>query len=175
MSSFVDKLVDQDIYGHQIGINYKGSGAYKTKLGAFFTLATYVLMCINLITLMQDFVSNERQDEKNTEVYLDRFSAGMFNLTDYQIELALINFSWGPIDENIGRIRVFQSLNCKDGMINCLDRDAESNETSLIELPQGNCSEAKKAELAEFYGARFGEELINSINLVELAQCIDLS
>ena len=175
MSSFVDILVNQDIYGHQIGINYKGSGAYKTKLGAFFTLATYVLIVINLVTLMQDFVSNERQDEKNTEVYLDRFSAGMYNLTDYQIELTLINFSSQPIDENIGRFRVFQSLNCKDSMISCLDGDAAQNETTLVELPQGNCSEAKKAELTEFYGARFGEDIINFLHLADLAQCIDLS
>ena len=61
MSTFVDKLVDQDIYGHKIGINYKGSGAYKTKLGACFTLATYVLMGINLVTLIQDYINHSRQ------------------------------------------------------------------------------------------------------------------
>ena len=60
-------------------------------------------------------------------------------------------------------------------MIGCLDADARMNETSLIELPQSNCSEAKKAELAEFYSARFGEETVRTLGLVELAQCIDLS
>ena len=71
------------------------------------TLATYVLMSINLLTLIQDFVSNEKQDEKNTELYLDRFSAGMYNLTDYQIELALISFSFTSLDESVGRFRAF--------------------------------------------------------------------
>ena len=42
--ALAQKLVDQDIYGHQVGVHYKGSDTYKTKLGALFTVATYVLI-----------------------------------------------------------------------------------------------------------------------------------
>lgn len=48
-------IVGQDMYGHVIGVHYKGSGSYQTKLGAFVTLATYVLMTVNLITLLLTF------------------------------------------------------------------------------------------------------------------------
>ena len=44
-------VVGQDMYGHVIGVHYKGSGSYQTKLGALVTLATYVLMTINMATL----------------------------------------------------------------------------------------------------------------------------
>ena len=61
-------------------------------------------------------------------------------------------------------------------MVKCLDEDARSNEPpKLIELPQNNCSEAKKAELTDFYNPRFTEEVVNHLQVVELAQCIDLS
>ena len=48
-------IVGQDMYGHVIGVHYKGSGSYQTKLGAFVTLATYVLMTVNMVTLLTEF------------------------------------------------------------------------------------------------------------------------
>ena len=48
-------LVSQDIYGHAIGVNYKGSGVYQTWLGAICTLITYSLMLLNLTNLMTAF------------------------------------------------------------------------------------------------------------------------
>ena len=47
----LEMITNQDIYGHPIGINYKGSGTYKTLLGAFVTLITKALMYYNTITL----------------------------------------------------------------------------------------------------------------------------
>ena len=49
-------FIDQDIYGHAIGVHYRGRDAYKTCLGSLFTLATYVLMIINLVTLWVAFI-----------------------------------------------------------------------------------------------------------------------
>jgi len=37
-----------DIFGHRVGVNYKGDSALKTGLGAFITLAYYILALINL-------------------------------------------------------------------------------------------------------------------------------
>lgn len=48
-------IVGQDMYGHVIGVHYKGSGSYQTKLGALVTLATYVLMTVNMVTLYMAF------------------------------------------------------------------------------------------------------------------------
>ena len=45
-------IEDQDIFGHVIGVHYRGRNAYKTLLGALCTLATYILITINLVTLV---------------------------------------------------------------------------------------------------------------------------
>ena len=50
-----DIIVDQDIYGHQIGVHYQGSDTFKTKLGALITVLTYTLIISNLLTLVVDF------------------------------------------------------------------------------------------------------------------------
>ena len=54
-------LVGQDIYGHPISVLYRGSDYYKTRLGAFFTLATYVLIAINTIQLIVAFNNGSKQ------------------------------------------------------------------------------------------------------------------
>ena len=41
-------LKNFDIFGHQVSVNYKGDSALKTGLGAFVTLAYYILALINL-------------------------------------------------------------------------------------------------------------------------------
>ena len=38
------KFMSIDMYGHPVGVNYKGSDAYKTRLGALVTLLTYLLI-----------------------------------------------------------------------------------------------------------------------------------
>ena len=40
-----------DVFGHPITINYKGSGTYKTKLGALITLVTYTVLIFNTVSL----------------------------------------------------------------------------------------------------------------------------
>ena len=50
MSGIVDFLVSLDMFGHPVGVNYKGSGVFQTKLGAFVTLVVQALMVFNLIT-----------------------------------------------------------------------------------------------------------------------------
>ena len=44
-------LTSFDIFGQSVGVTYKGDGALKTRLGAFVTLITYVLITINLVNL----------------------------------------------------------------------------------------------------------------------------
>ena len=50
-------LTALDIYGHPIGVHHQGEPVYKTRLGSFFTLATYVLILVNTIGLIQKFSS----------------------------------------------------------------------------------------------------------------------
>ena len=39
-----DFLVARDMYGYAVGLNYRGSDKYQTKIGAILTLVTYALM-----------------------------------------------------------------------------------------------------------------------------------
>ena len=63
MSKIVDFFVSLDIFGHPVGVNYKGNGVYQTKLGAFITIVTQSLMIFNLITLCIAFYDRSRQVE----------------------------------------------------------------------------------------------------------------
>ena len=45
-----------DIYGHKISVNYRGGDAFQTKLGGLVSLATFVLIIINSVNLVTQFV-----------------------------------------------------------------------------------------------------------------------
>ena len=57
-------LTGFDIYGHGIGVHHDGSGAYKTRLGAFLTLATFIVMIVNMTNLSIAFYTGSDQSEK---------------------------------------------------------------------------------------------------------------
>lgn len=59
----MEKFVNMDMFGHAISVNYRGSDVYRTKLGAFVTLATYILMVINTLTLVTAFNDGSKQEE----------------------------------------------------------------------------------------------------------------
>ena len=44
-----------DLYGHPIGVHYRGSGTHNTKCGSFMTLVTFVLICINIAEIANKF------------------------------------------------------------------------------------------------------------------------
>ena len=72
-SKLEDLIVNQDIYGHVIGVHYKGQDAFKTRFGAFLPLATRVLMIVNLIELLISFQNGSKQDETLQNTKIDRF------------------------------------------------------------------------------------------------------
>ena len=53
-------IVGQDMYGYAMGINYRGSGTFQTRLGALCTFATYVLILVNLSTLVIAYYNGSR-------------------------------------------------------------------------------------------------------------------
>ena len=66
-------VINQDIYGHKIGVHYRGSDSFKTRFGAFTTLVTYVFIAINLQSLFLAFKNGTKQDEKNQSYFVDRW------------------------------------------------------------------------------------------------------
>ena len=105
LGRFVDFLVEKDIYGQPITVNYMGSDAFKTKMGALITLLTYALMLFNFTNLMQAFFNGSRQNEKQSTVAIDPFQADKLNLQDNQLEISIIV---PTLPENIGRIVAYQ-------------------------------------------------------------------
>ena len=66
MERLLKSVKKLDIYGHKVGVNYKGDPVFKTWPGAFSTIAVNLLVLYNLILLGQAFHSNSRQDERIT-------------------------------------------------------------------------------------------------------------
>ena len=95
-------LVDKDIYGHPVSVNYQGSDTFKTKLGALVTLCTFTLILFNLVNTIAAFDDGSRQSESQGTSVIDKFTAGPFNLQENQFELTVIRFS--PLPYNIGRL-----------------------------------------------------------------------
>lgn len=94
-------FVDLDIYGHAIGVNYRGQDAYKTRLGALFTLATRILMTMNLVILLIAFFEGTKQEEKMQSIKFDSFYADSVDLVEQKF---LLSFLTVPhIDEKLGR------------------------------------------------------------------------
>ena len=80
-------MVDFDIYGHPVGVHFKGSDTYKTKLGAFVTLATYTLILFNLGTLVISFFDSSKQVENVQESVIDAFNTGPYALRENSFEI----------------------------------------------------------------------------------------
>ena len=85
-----EKFQALDIFGHPIGVNYKGNDTFQTKMGAFFTLVVYSLIIINLITLSTDFIAGTKQEEKNGLIYFDRFFDRSYNFQENHLEIEVL-------------------------------------------------------------------------------------
>ena len=75
-------LLGLDMYGHAIGVHYRGRDAFKTKLGTVVTLATYVLMTVNMVSLLTAFKDGSMQEEKSQRVKFDAWSHEAVNIAD---------------------------------------------------------------------------------------------
>ena len=107
-SRLTNWLVDKDIYGHPVSVNYQGSDSFKTKAGALVTLCTFTLILFNLVNTIAAFNDGSRQSESQGTSVIDKFTAGPFNLQDNEFELTIIRFS--PLPQNIGRLAAYQRI-----------------------------------------------------------------
>ena len=93
-------IVRRDMYGHMIGVHYRGSDSYQTRLGAFFTLVTYVLMVVNMVELFTQFLDGSNQDEKFQSKTIDRFEVDPQLIAENQVEI--LAFIYPPVKREIG-------------------------------------------------------------------------
>ena len=59
-TGIISFLTSLDIFGHPIGVHFKNESSYKTKLGAFFSLAVSILILITFLSLLKVFNNGER-------------------------------------------------------------------------------------------------------------------
>ena len=60
-----------DMYGRAIHVSYEGEDSYKSRLGAFATIVTYVFGLINLINLSIQYVDKSGQKELLRNIKVD--------------------------------------------------------------------------------------------------------
>ena len=99
-------ILDRDIYGYPITINYRDSDTFKTRLGSACTLATYVLLFIKIFKLLGAYYDGSMQDEKINKITFDRWNAGPFNLKENDFKI--VSFIEPPLPRNVGNLRAFQ-------------------------------------------------------------------
>ena len=132
-------LKNQDMFGHTIGVHYRGDSAYKTRLGALVTFATYFLMLIYLSKLSADFFDGSNQEEKGQRIKIDLFNEGPVILAENYFEIA--TFVYPPLPNTVGRLFAVQNY---------------PNTGEQKHLKQKACDEEKLSKLDEFYIPRLG-------------------
>ena len=130
-----------DMYGHAIGVTYRGRDSYKTCLGALVTLATFILMTINAVSLFIAFQDGSKQEVQVQSTKFDRTVSGEINLVDQDFEISFLTFPVTNIDPEIGRIYA-------------VSVHYENENEILSELTIGNCSDDKIARLNEYWEPR---------------------
>ena len=91
-SKLTNFFISFDIFGHPVGVHYKGDKTYKSSLGALCTLIAYVIMSINFVNLSQSFIENTNQTELANEQKVDEFATEKFYLHEHNIEIFTVNF-----------------------------------------------------------------------------------
>ena len=71
MKKFSAAFKSIDIYGHPIGVHYKGNSTYQTKLGSLVTLFTFVFVTIYAAILVIELRTGESQEVSSRSIKLD--------------------------------------------------------------------------------------------------------
>ena len=83
MGKFSDFLLSIDIFGHPVTVNYKGEDSFKTWLGAFCTVALFVLSIVNLTSVIPAYNSNSKLEKNTQRSTYDPFTEPAFSFSDY--------------------------------------------------------------------------------------------
>ena len=108
----MDKFKSIDIYGHSIGVHYRGDSSYRTSLGSFVTLITVALVMSYTTIKVTEMVGRTSQNERTRSLKVDLNESG-------QINLAENNFNFGfyttdslgqfkSIPKRIGELKAYQ-------------------------------------------------------------------
>ena len=110
MGRLGDFITSLDIFGHPIGINYRGEGTFKTLLGSFCTVLITVLMTINTVTLTTAYRDNSKLERSTQQTTYVPFDESAFNFTDYQTEITI---TISNLPKDIGMVNLYQNKGCQ--------------------------------------------------------------
>ena len=104
-----------DVFGHNLGVSYKGRGSYTTVAGTICTLIVSIFILLNLVTLSTEY-ANGSYTEETTRSYFNRRLSDTFVLAENGIEIILIeNPLKNSVNEKYGKWKVFQTKPYEDG------------------------------------------------------------
>ena len=76
-----------DIFGHPVGVLYKGQSEHKTLLGSLLSLVKIVAVMIFAVKNLIDTTSHNNQDETERRIFTDIDEAGPISLEENKFTL----------------------------------------------------------------------------------------
>ena len=137
-------LTGLDMYGHPIGVHYKGSDTYQTQIGSLLTIVTYVVMIINLVTLLTAFNDGSEQQEKTSTNFVDSFVTDAYGLKEHNFDIVLM--SSPPPPKSVGMFWIRHDKEGEDSRL--------IKQTPCKELPD------RQASLDAYWTPRLGEKYL---------------
>ena len=77
-----------DIYGHVVGVHYRGDSSFKTGFGAVLSLISFTLIIINTTGLASSFVSKSDQKESMRTITESLVNVDVQNLKENELDIA---------------------------------------------------------------------------------------
>ena len=85
--SFTSLFKKLDRFGYEVEMHFEGSSQFRTLFGASITLFVYVLILINALNIVSDFVNHANQIEINRRVDAKLDELGPFSLVENDLTL----------------------------------------------------------------------------------------
>ena len=82
------RISSLDLYGHTVGVNFKGRGTFGTCLGGVCTTLTWILLTYHFTILLIAFYTGSKQNEKFSIAFFDRFYSEKFYLAENGFEIS---------------------------------------------------------------------------------------
>ena len=162
--NFVEYLKDKDVFGQSVTVSYKGSDQLKTIVGSFATIATYILILFNALTLFTNFMNSELAQTSTSTVQFDRFPERGFNFDDNSFHVSVVMEPAMP--ENIGQVSVYLASEwCQEPAFKCVQQG------KYTKVPLIDCTEEKYEFFHSYWNERGLEISLEKIH--EGVRCIN--
>ena len=75
MNKFAQLVKGVDRFGHKIGVNYRGSGQYKTYVGVIATVLNLIVIVDFSVTKIFNMYTRQSQNTFSQKTYIDMFKS----------------------------------------------------------------------------------------------------